>query len=61
MVVHIKISKPLIRITGWHTPERERHKESEKEGGRMQCFMKKEGKSLIDVENVETMAKGGAI
>ena len=26
----------------------------EKEGGRMQCFMKKEDKSLIDVENVET-------
>ena len=26
----------------------------EKEGGRMQCFMKKENKSLIDVENVET-------
>ena len=25
-----------------------------KEGGRMQCFMKKEDKSLIDVENVET-------
>ena len=27
----------------------------EKEGGRMQCFMKKEDKNLIDVENVETM------
>ena len=26
----------------------------EKEGGRMQCFMKKEDKSLIDVDNVET-------
>ena len=26
----------------------------EKEGGRMQCFMKKEAKSLIDVENVVT-------
>ena len=26
----------------------------EKEGGRMQCFMKKEDKSLIDVENVVT-------
>ena len=26
----------------------------EQEGGRIQCFMKKEDKSLIDVENVET-------
>ena len=26
----------------------------EKEGGRMQCFMKKEDQSLIDVEHVET-------
>ena len=26
----------------------------EKEGGRMQCFMKKEDNCLIDVENVET-------
>ena len=26
----------------------------EKEGGRTQCLMKKEDKSLIDVENVET-------
>ena len=26
----------------------------EKEGGRRQCFMKKEDTSLIDVENVET-------
>ena len=25
-----------------------------KERGRMQCFMKKKDKSLIDVENVET-------
>ena len=34
----------------------------EKEGGRMQCFMKKEDKSLIDVENVETIqAEGAAI
>ena len=24
----------------------------EKEGGRMQCFLKKEDKSLIDVDNV---------
>ena len=34
---------PLIRKTGWGTAER---------GGRMQCFMKKEDKSLLDVENV---------
>ena len=26
----------------------------EKEEGRMQCFLKKEGESLIDVEHVET-------
>ena len=26
----------------------------EKEGGRMQCFMKKEDKSLPDVDNFET-------
>ena len=26
----------------------------EQEGGRMQCFVKKEDKGLIDVENVET-------
>ena len=30
----------------------------EEEGGRMQCFMKKENESLIDVENVETTGKG---
>ena len=28
---------------------------SEKQGGRMQCFMKKEDKSLIDVEYVEIL------
>ena len=35
----------------------------EKEGGRMQCYMKKDDKSLIDVENVDTaaQAKGFAI
>ena len=27
------------------------------EGGRMQCFMEKEDKSLIDVENVDRLAK----
>ena len=50
--------RPLIRETGWGTTERERERQMdrkrEKGGGRMQCFMKKEDKSLIDVENVET-------
>ena len=39
---------------GYH---RKRETDGQKEGergGRMQCFMKKEDKSLIDVENVET-------
>ena len=31
-----------------------RKTERENEGGMMRCFMKKENKSLIDVENVET-------
>ena len=44
--------RPLIKKTGWGTTERERG--GQKEGGRMQCFMKTEDKSLIDVENVET-------
>ena len=46
--------RPLIRKTGWGTTERETDGQKEKKGGRMQCFMKKEDKSLIDVENVET-------
>ena len=32
----------------------ERERKREREGGRMQCFMKQDDKSLIDVENVET-------
>ena len=28
-------------------------RKGEKQGGRMQCFMKKDDKSLIDEENVE--------
>ena len=36
---------------GYH---RKRETDGQKEGGRMQCFMKKEDKSLIDVEHVET-------
>ena len=34
--------------------EREIEREIEKERGRIQCFVKKEDKSLIGVENVET-------
>ena len=34
--------------------ERERERYVQKKGGRMQCYMKKEDNSLIDVENVET-------
>ena len=34
--------------------ETEGHKKIEKEGGMMQCFMKKEDKTLIDVANFET-------
>ena len=30
------------------------HRKRKKEGGRMQCFMKKKDKSLLDVENVES-------
>ena len=44
----------LIRKTGWGTIERERHMDRKRKGWRMQCFMKKEDESLIDVENVET-------
>ena len=29
----------------------------EREGGRLQCLMKKEDKSQMDVENVETTAE----
>ena len=44
--------------SGWVTTERQMDKNSgEKEGGRMQCFMKKEDKSLIDVENGETTSE----
>ena len=43
---------PLIKKTGWGTIERETDGQKEKEGGRMQCFMKKKDRSRI--ENVET-------
>ena len=42
---------PLIGKTGWGTTEREKGRER---GRGMQCFMKKEDKSLLDVENIET-------
>ena len=57
--VNINISKPQEKITnyenwmGYHR-KRETDGQKEKEGGRMQCSMKKEDKSLIDVENVKT-------
>ena len=44
----------LFRKTRWGTTERESHTDEQKEGGRMQCFMKKEDESLVDVETVET-------
>ena len=58
----INISKPqgrpLITKTGCGAAEREtdrwNRKRDLKKGGRMQCFMKKKDKSLIDVEYVET-------
>ena len=40
---------------GYHRERRET--EREQEGGRMQCFMKKDEKNLIDVQNVETRRK----
>ena len=52
---NINISKQQGKTTnyekgmGYH-----RKRKREKEGGRMQCFMKKKDKSLLDVENVET-------
>ena len=58
---NINISKPQGKTTnyengiGYHIKrERQMDRKREKEGGRMQCFMKKEAKSLKDVENVVT-------
>ena len=40
---------------GYHRQiERQMDRKREKEAGRIQCFTKKEDKSPIDVENVET-------
>ena len=55
---NINISKQQGKNTnyengmGYHKKVKERKRE--KEEGRMQCFMKKKDKSLLDVENVET-------
>ena len=46
--------RSLIRKTGWGTTEREERQVDRKREKGMQCFMKKEDNSLIDVENVET-------
>ena len=44
---------------GYQRLRKRRETEGQKvrEGGRMQCFMRKEDKRLIDVENVETTGK----
>ena len=52
-----RMERLLIRKTGYRKIERQMGRKREKEGGRMQCVMKKEDKILIDVENVE--ATGG--
>ena len=56
---NINISKPQGKTTnyengmGYHTKrERQMDRNREKEEGRMQCFIRNEDKSLIDVENV---------
>ena len=58
---NISISKPQGKTTneekwmGYHRKRRETEgQKADKEGGRMQCFMKNEYNRLIDVENVET-------
>ena len=56
--------RPLIRETGWGTTEREERQRNSKrdrkrEGGYMQCFMKKEDKCLIHEDNVETTGERG--
>ena len=41
-------------------PQKKKETDGQKErerGGRMQCFMKKEDKSLIDVEHVDTIGE----
>ena len=56
---NINISKQQGKTTnyekgmGYHR-KRKRERGRKREGGRMQCFMKKKDKSLLDVENVET-------
>ena len=51
---------PLLRNSKWGTTERERDIWTER-GREMQCFMKKEYKSMIDVEHVDTTGERCAI
>ena len=50
---NINISKPQGKTTNKENGMGY-HRKREKDGGRTQCFMKKEDNSLIDLENVET-------
>ena len=52
------MDRPLIKKTGRRTTERERQMDRKREnvGGRMQCFMKNEYKSLIDVDKFDRFA-----
>ena len=59
---NISISKPQAKTTNWENGmgyhrKRDRWTEREKEGGGIQCFTKKEDKSLIDVENCVTIGE----
>ena len=56
---NINISKPQGKTTNWENGmeyhrKRERHMDRKREKRGMQCYMKKEDNSLIDVENAET-------
>ena len=53
---NINISNPQGKTKRDVVPQKEREIDGQKRerGGRMQCFMKKEDKRLIDVEHVET-------
>ena len=58
--ININISKPQGKTTnyengmGYHRKRRETDGQKEREKEAVLCFMKKEDKSLTDVENVET-------
>ena len=56
---NINISKPQGKTTNWENGmgyhrKRERHMDRKREKRGMQCYMKKEDNSLIDVESAET-------